>query len=94
MDMDSGWRRACRLGGIAALVSLVASLATMVVLFTVGGPPGTAEETFALLQDDRFVGLFRLETSWVDRDLEPPPPVAPKPEASDEAPDGPGGDPS
>jgi hypothetical protein len=33
----------------------------MVVLFSVGGPPETAEEAFALLQDDRLVGLFRLE---------------------------------
>ncbi len=58
---DAGWRGACRIGGWAALVSLLASLATMVVLFTVGGPPETTEETFALLRDDRIVGLFRLE---------------------------------
>jgi hypothetical protein len=42
-------------------VSLLASLATMVVLFTVGGPPETAEDVFALLQDRRTEGLFRLE---------------------------------
>jgi hypothetical protein len=46
---------------VAAIVSLLASLATMVVLFTVGGPPETAEETFALLRDHRIEGLFRLE---------------------------------
>jgi hypothetical protein len=43
------------------MVSLAASLGTMVVLFTVGGPPETAEETFSLLRDHRLVGLFRLE---------------------------------
>ena len=60
-DGDASWRSVCRIGGWAALVSLAASLATMAVLFTVGGPPETAEETFALLQDQRIVGLFRLE---------------------------------
>jgi len=60
-DVDAGWSRACGIGGWAAWVSLAASLATMIVLFTVGGPPETAEETFALLRDDRLVGLFRLE---------------------------------
>jgi hypothetical protein len=58
---EPGWRRACRIGGWAALVSLLASLATMVVLFTVGGPPETAEDVFALLQERRIEGLFRLE---------------------------------
>ena len=57
----AGWRTACRIGGGGALVSLVASLGTMAVLFGAGGPPETAEETFALLRDDRVVGLFRLE---------------------------------
>ena len=42
-DRDAGWTSACRIGGWAALVSLAASLATIVVLFTVGGPPETAE---------------------------------------------------
>jgi hypothetical protein len=46
---------------VGALVSLAASLATMVVLVTVGGPPDTAEEVFVLFQEDRVVGLFRLE---------------------------------
>ena len=60
-SQDAGWRSACRIGGGAALVSLLASLATMVVLFTVGGPPETAEETFTVLRDSRIEGLFRLE---------------------------------
>ena len=60
-SVDDGWRSACRIGGSAALVSLLASLATMVVLFTVGGPPETAEETFTVLRDSRLEGLFRLE---------------------------------
>jgi hypothetical protein len=57
----AGWRGACRLGGWAALVSLLASLATLVVVFAVGGPPETAEEAFTLLRDHRIEGLFRLE---------------------------------
>jgi hypothetical protein len=58
---ESGWRTARRIGGMAALVSLLLSLATMVALITVGGPPETAEEAFALLQNQRFVGLLRNE---------------------------------
>ena len=60
-EEDGSWKSACRVGGIAALVSLAASLATMVVLVTVGGPPDTVEETFALLRERRVEGLFRLE---------------------------------
>ena len=46
---------------MAAFVSLLCSLATIAVFVTVGGPPETAEETFTLLQNDRLVGLLRLE---------------------------------
>jgi hypothetical protein len=46
---------------VAALVSLAASLATMAVLVTVGGPPGTVEETFTLLRDRPLEAAFRLE---------------------------------
>jgi hypothetical protein len=60
-DAERSWRRLCLAGGVGALVSLLASLATMAVLFTVGGPPETAEGTFSLLQDHRVVGLLRLE---------------------------------
>jgi hypothetical protein len=60
-DLDSGWRDVCRLGGLTAFVSLVCSLATIVVFATLGGPPETAEQTFTLLRDDRMVGLLRLE---------------------------------
>ena len=60
-SVDAGWRSACQFGGWAALVSLLAPLATMVVLFNLGGPPETAEDTFTVLRDSRLEGLFRLE---------------------------------
>ena len=59
--VDSDWRIPCTVGGVAAFVSLLCSLATIVVYVAVGGPLETAEETFALLQDERLVGLLRNE---------------------------------
>lgn len=58
---DSGWQGLCRIGGISALLQLVCSLITMVVLTAVGGEPGTAEEYFTLLQEDRLLGLVRMD---------------------------------
>jgi len=54
----SGW---CRIGGIAAWVLIVYSLATIVQLVVLGGQPATANEAFSLLQQSRLVGLLRLD---------------------------------
>jgi hypothetical protein len=51
----------CWTGGIAALVLIVYSLSTMVQLIVLGGPPATAAEAFRLLQNNRIVGLLRLD---------------------------------
>ena len=55
----------CRTGGIAALILLVYSLATIVQLIVLGGQPATAAEAFRLLQSNRIVGLLRLDLPTV-----------------------------
>lgn len=49
------------MGGVAAWVLLAYSLATMAILFVAGGQPSTAEEAFRMLQENRLVGLLRLD---------------------------------
>ena len=59
--VDAGWRTVCRIGGVAALILIAYSLATMVQLVLLGGQPTTAAEAFDLLQRNRLVGLLRLD---------------------------------
>lgn len=55
------WKGLCRLGGAAALILLLYSIVTMVVLIVFGVAPSSAAETFAMLQNNRLVGLLRLD---------------------------------
>ncbi len=50
-----------KLGGASALVLLLYSLATILIMVFTGGQPATVEETFTMLQENRFVGLLRLD---------------------------------
>lgn len=61
----SDWRGLCWTGGIAALILIVYSLATIVQLLVLGGQPATAAEAFSLLQHHRVVGLLRLDLPTV-----------------------------
>ena len=51
----------CRIGGIAALILVVYSLATMVQMVVLGGQPTSAAQAFDLLQHHRVIGLLRLD---------------------------------
>ena len=55
----------CRLGGIAAFILIVYSLATMVQMMVLGGPPSTAAEAFNLLHQSKLLGLLRLDLPTV-----------------------------
>jgi hypothetical protein len=55
------WETLYRLGAVAAVIFLVYSLVTMVQLFTIGGQPETVEQIFNLLQENRLLGLLRLD---------------------------------
>ncbi|KPK83706.1 MAG: hypothetical protein AMS27_12030 [Bacteroides sp. SM23_62_1] len=57
----SGWNRLSTIGGLAAIIFLVYSVVTMLLLITIGGQPSTIEECFSLLQNNRFIGLLRLD---------------------------------
>jgi hypothetical protein len=51
----------CRIGGFAAFIFIVYSLATMVQMGILGGQPATAAEAFSLLAHNKAVGLLRLD---------------------------------
>ncbi len=59
--VDTPWRSLPRIGGYAALLLLFYSLATMILLVMIGGQPENAQEGFAMLQENRLVGLLRLD---------------------------------
>ena len=62
---DASLRGLCRVGGVAAWLLFAYCLATMVQLLVLGGQPGTAKEAFDLLQQNRLVGLLRLDLPTV-----------------------------
>lgn len=59
------WRNLCRAGSVAAFLLLAYSLATLVQILVLGGPPATAAEAFRLLQSNKLVGLLRLDLPTV-----------------------------
>lgn len=62
MDIsDSGWNNLCKIGGVAALISAVCSLMTVIVVISLGGEPSTTKEYFTVLNNDRIVGILRLD---------------------------------
>jgi hypothetical protein len=64
-EVQVRWSSLCRIGGIAALLLLLYSLATMVQIIVLGGQPTTAAQAFDLLQHHRVVGLLRLDLPTV-----------------------------
>lgn len=55
----------CRMGAIAALILLFYSLATIIQIVVLGGPPTAAAQAFDLLQHHRIVALLRLDLPTV-----------------------------
>ncbi|HMD76814.1 MAG TPA: hypothetical protein VKG86_05510 [Terracidiphilus sp.] len=55
------WSGLCRMGGSAAYILIVYSLATIVQMVVLGGQPTTAAEAFTLLQHNKALGLLRLD---------------------------------
>jgi hypothetical protein len=60
-----GWNKLCTIGGIAAMILIVYCLITMLLLIIIGGQPATLEECYSLLQNNRLIGLLRLDTLTV-----------------------------
>jgi len=60
-ENGQNWKTLYKIGGIASIIYLVYSLVTMVLMFTIGGQPASAQEAFAMLAENRLVGLLRLD---------------------------------
>jgi hypothetical protein len=60
-EESADWSGLCRIGGIAAYVLIVYSLATIVQMVALGGQPTSAAEAFTLLQHNKAMGLLRLD---------------------------------
>jgi hypothetical protein len=55
------WARFCRIAGICAFIFLVYALATMLQISILGSAPSNAAEAFHILQQNKIVGLLRLD---------------------------------
>jgi hypothetical protein len=60
-ETEQNWKPIYKFGGVAAWIFVVYSLVTMIVVFGIGGRPETALEAFELLQENKLVGLLRLD---------------------------------
>jgi hypothetical protein len=60
-ETDSNWKSLFKLCGWIAVILVVYSLITMVILVLLGIPPTTAAKAFDMLQENRFVALLRLD---------------------------------
>jgi hypothetical protein len=60
-ENEQNWGSLYKIAGIAALIFLGYTLVTMIVLFTIGGPPASVEEGFRMVAENRLTGLLRLD---------------------------------
>ena len=58
---DASWKSLFKLCGWIAVIQVLYSLVTMVILVLLGTPPTTAAEAFDMLRENRFVALLRLD---------------------------------
>lgn len=58
---EARWPGLYRSAGVAAFVQLACTFMTIIVVFTLGGEPTTADEYFTVLHNDRLVGLLRMD---------------------------------
>lgn len=49
------------LGGLICAILIIYSIATLVVMFMIGTPPETIIECFSMLNENKFLGLLRLD---------------------------------
>jgi len=59
------WSLLCRAGGIAAFIFLIYCLGTLVQIAILGGPPDSVAEAFRALQQNKLLGLLRLDFATV-----------------------------
>lgn len=59
------WTGVCRAAGIAAFIFFIYCLATMLQIAVLGGPPDSVGEAFRVLQQNKVLGLLRLDFATV-----------------------------
>ena len=60
-ESTGNWKSLYKLGGWAAVIFILYSLVTMVVMFGLGTPPTTASDVFQMLEENKLIGLLRLD---------------------------------
>ncbi len=60
-ESDTNWKSLYKISGVAALIFILYSMVTMILLLTIGGQPESAVEAFDMLQENRLVALLRLD---------------------------------
>jgi hypothetical protein len=63
--IDSSWNSLFKIGGMAAIIAGLCFIVTMFLVFILGAEPITAEEYFEILNNNRIVGLLRLDFTSV-----------------------------
>jgi hypothetical protein len=58
---NSGWSSLYKIGGVAAWIFVAYSLATIIIFMVLSQMPETALEAFNALQENRIIGLLRLD---------------------------------
>jgi hypothetical protein len=61
MSKNANWKTIYKIAGIASLIFVLYSLVTMILLIVIGGQPETAAEGFSILQENRLLGMLRLD---------------------------------
>jgi hypothetical protein len=60
-ESNSNWRSLYKIAGVATIILLIYSLATMLIMFGAGVPPATANEILEMLSQNQLMGLLRLD---------------------------------
>lgn len=60
-EVNSNWKNLYKLSGCATGIFILYSLVTMVVMFGLGTPPTTASDVFQMLEENKLIGLLRLD---------------------------------
>lgn len=61
LNLQKSHKNTYLLGGIICAILILYSLVTMYVMFMIGTPPETIIECFTMLNDNKFLGLLRLD---------------------------------
>jgi hypothetical protein len=61
LSSDSNWKPIYKAGGISLFIFILYAIATMIIMPTIGAQPDTVHECFDLLENNRIIGLIRLD---------------------------------